>query len=113
NASALTKLRLRRYVPCEKYPALYGTREIAHSGSGRSQRENVPCLLFADDRPSRAGVQRPPGENPAAIAGASFHETVGLSEHLVCLGRDGRRDPKSCFREGAQLHVRGVFRQVV
>src|SRR6266545_3048309 len=91
----------------------HGTRKTPHSGTGRGQRKDLSRLLLAHDWSSRAGIQRPLREDAAAVAAAFLHQTVGLSEHLVGVGRDGGRPPKSGFQKGAQLHVRRVFGQVV
>src|SRR6266511_249017 len=91
----------------------HGTRKTPHSGTGRGQRKDLSRLLLAHDWSSRAGIQRPLREDAAAVAAAFLHQTVGLSEHLVGVGRDGGRPPKSGFEKGAQLHVRCVFRQMV
>src|SRR6267142_2140614 len=82
---------------------LYGTCKIAHSGPGRSQRENVSRVLFADDRPSGAGVQRSLRENPAAASAITFREAAGLYLHLLSLGRDGRGHSQSGFQKGPEL----------
>src|ERR1051326_2254653 len=71
-------------------PRLYGTRQIAHPGPGRGQRENVSRVLFADDRASRAGIQRSLRENPAAAPATPLHEAARVSLDVVRLGRDGR-----------------------
>src|SRR5439155_11113203 len=73
----------------------HGPRQTAHSGTGRSQRENLSRLLFANDRPSRAGIQRPLRENSAATADTFLHTPTRFPQHLLRLGRDGRGDSQS------------------
>ena len=41
-----------------------------------------------------------------------YTQAAGLPEHLLRLGRDGRRHPQPGGQKGAQLHVRRLFRQV-
>ena len=98
---------------CETFCALifvYGTRQIAHPGSGRSQRENLQSALLADDWPSRAGLQRPLRQNPAATPDAALHQATCLSQHLLRLGRDGRRASAISSRKKSSTACAARFR---
>src|ERR1035437_4406509 len=66
----------------------YGTRQITHTGAGRSERKNVAGVSQADDRSSRTGVQRPVRENPAATDRKSTrlnssHANISTFPHLT------------------------------
>jgi hypothetical protein len=98
---------------CEKFHKVYGTRQIAHSGTGRSERKNVQGVLLADDRPSRPGVQRPLRRKSNRNSSNCFTRSSSFIFHLVRVGRDGRRHPQSRRQKGPELHVRRVLGQMV
>src|SRR6185436_12083554 len=87
----------------EKLAILYGTRETAYSRTGRSKREDLQSLLLSNDRASRTRLQRPLRSNPASTPVVALHPTIGVYQHLFCLGSHGGGPPEPRFQESPQL----------